>query len=287
MNLSIFRVNSDNVLEQKYYDGHDWQPSETEWKALVDYATLDLTPAPATCSWGPSRMDVFANLNDSDCVLHTYYDGTTWKPGEADDSEEFCGVNTGAAAVSWVSEVSANFLKHTEDRIQGVDRIDVFAVTLDQSLAHLYWDGSKWTGWESLINDIILATPAAVSWGSNRFDVFAINVNGTLTHVYWDGYQYNNEDLGSGDGVSFVGSPSVTTWGVGRFDIVAMADDGQYYYKYYGGGSWSGWIAKGFPPNDGSFISSPATVSCECSHPNRSLSLSHLGRLFVDSTDSI
>ena len=54
-------------------------------------------------------MDVFANLNDGDCVLHTYYDGTTWKPGEDDDSEVFCGVNTGAAAVSWVSEFSANF----------------------------------------------------------------------------------------------------------------------------------------------------------------------------------
>lgn len=152
-------------------------------------------------------------------------------------------------------------------------------MTLDQSLAHLYWDGSKWSDWERLIGDIIPATPAAVTWDTNRFDVFAININGTLTHVYWDGSQYNNEDLGSGDETTFVGTPSVTTWGVGRFDIVALAEDGQYYYKYYGGGNWAPWKPKGFPPNNGSFISSPATVSCKYSHQHKLYGHSHLGLL--------
>ena len=69
---------------------------------------LDLTAAPATCAWGPSRLDVFAKVDSSDCLLHTYYDGTTWKPGEDDDMEVFCGVMSGAAAVSWVSQFSAN-----------------------------------------------------------------------------------------------------------------------------------------------------------------------------------
>ena len=106
--FSIFRVNSSNILEHKYYDGSAWKPSETDWEVLVDYAMLDLTAAPATCAWGPSRLDVFAKVDSSDCLLHTYYDGTTWKPGEDDDMEVFCGVMSGAAAVSWVSQFSAN-----------------------------------------------------------------------------------------------------------------------------------------------------------------------------------
>ena len=145
-------------------------------------------------------------------------------------------------------------------------------MTSDSNLAHLYWDGSKWSGWEDLIGGFFAdVAPTAVTWSSNRFDVFAVNMSGNLIHVYWDGSQYNNEDFGNGNGESFVGTPSVTTWGVGRFDIVALAEDGQYYYKYYDGNNWSPWYPKGFPPEDSFFISSPASVSCKYSQHNSSL----------------
>ena len=146
-------------------------------------------------------------------------------------------------------------------------------MTPDSNLAHLYWDGSKWSDWEDLIGGFFAdVAPAAVTWSSDRFDVFAVNMSGNLIHVYWDGSQYNNEDFGNGNGQSFVGTPSVTTWGVGRFDIVALAEDGQYYYKYYGGGTWSTWYPKGFSTSEGgSFISSPSSVSCEYSRHNSAL----------------
>ena len=169
-------------------------------------------------------------------------------------------------------------MDRANDWTQGPNRIDVFAVTPDFNLAHLYWDGSKWSDWEDLIGDFFAdTTPAAVTWSSNRFDVFAVNMSGNLIHVYWDGSQYNNEDLGIGNGEPFVGTPSVTTWGVGRFDIVALAEDGQYYYKYYGGGNWSPWYPKGFLPDDGVFISSPASVSCKyCQPKSFVLNIHHL-----------
>ena len=266
--FSIFRVNSDGALTHKFYDGTAWKPSETDWDILIDNAKLDLDK-PATCSWGPDRIDVFAQQDGSNCLVHTYYDGTTWKPGEDDDSETFCGVESGAAAVSWVCQFSASFLDRANDWTQGPNRIDVFAVTPDSNLAHLYWDGSKWFDWENLIGGFFAdIAPAAVTWSSNRFDVFAVNMSGNLIHIYWDGSQYRNEDFGTGNGESFVGTPSVTTWGVGRFDIVALAEDGQYYYKYYGGGNWSPWYPKGFPPENGLFVSSPASVSCKYSQEN-------------------
>ena len=264
--FSIFRVNSSRVLTHKFYDGTVWKPSVTDWDVLVDYLPLDLEK-PATCSWGPDRMDVFAQQYGSDCLVHTYYDGTTWKPGKDDDPEIFCGVESGAAAVSWVCQSSASFFDHANGWTQGPNRIDVFAVTPDFTLAHLYWDGSKWSDWEDLIGDFFAHTPpAAVTWSSDRFDVFAVNQSGNLIHVYWDGSQYNNEDLGTGNGEPFTGTPSVTTWDVGRFDIVALAEDSQYYYKYFDGDNWSPWYPKGFAPEDDVFISSPATVSCKYSH---------------------
>ena len=86
----------------------------SDWDVLVDYIPLDLEK-PAACSWGPDRMDVFAQQYRSDCLVHTYYDGTTWKPGEDDDPEVFCGVQSGAAAVSWVCHFSASFLDGAND----------------------------------------------------------------------------------------------------------------------------------------------------------------------------
>ena len=109
--FSIFRVNSERSLTHKFYDGTAWQPSVTGWDTLTDLIPLDLDK-PATCSWEPDRIDVFAQQYGSDCLVHTYYDGTTWKPGKDDDPETFCGVESGAAAVSWVCQFSARFLGH-------------------------------------------------------------------------------------------------------------------------------------------------------------------------------
>lgn len=106
--FSIFRVNSDRALTHKYYDGTAWKPSETDWDVLTEFRTFDLEK-PAVCSWGPNRMDVFAQQIGIDCLMHIYYDGTTWKPGEDDDVEGFCGVKSGVAAVSWVCQFSASF----------------------------------------------------------------------------------------------------------------------------------------------------------------------------------
>ena len=207
-------------------------------------------------------MDVFAQQYERDCLVHTYYDGTTWKPGEDDDLDIFCGVESGAAAVSWVSQFLASFFDRANDWTKGPNRIDVFAMTTDHNLAHLYWDGSKWSDWEDLDSTDQFSddAPAAVTWGSDRFDVFAVNLTGSLIHIYWDGSQYRNENLDLGNGVGFAGTPSVTTWGVGRLDIVALAEDGQYYYRYYDGGNWSTW----YPKSLGTvFVSSPASVSCK------------------------
>ena len=112
--FSLFRVNPNGRLAHKFYDSTVWQPSVTGWDTLPDSVLLDLDK-PATCSWGPNRIDVFAQQYKNDCLAHTYFDGTTWKPGEDEDQEVFCGVESGAAAVSWVRKSCASFLDRAND----------------------------------------------------------------------------------------------------------------------------------------------------------------------------
>lgn len=103
--FSILRINDDGFLEHKSFDGYAfWQPSAIDWNILVNYTEFDKLHRPATCSWGPDRLDVFVRTPWEACLVHFYYDGSTWSPSGEDDEENFCGkVSSEAAAVSWVS----------------------------------------------------------------------------------------------------------------------------------------------------------------------------------------
>jgi len=66
----------------------------------------------------------------------------------------------------------------------------VFAIDTSTGLVHIYWDGTKWSGWEDLgVGSLYYETPCAISWGVNRLDVFAVDSKGSLSHLYWDGSQ--------------------------------------------------------------------------------------------------
>jgi hypothetical protein len=87
-----------------------------------------LSSSPAAVSWGPNRIDVFAQGADGG-LLHQYWNGSTW------GWESLGGgvLSSPPAAVSW-----------------GPNRIDVFAQGQDNALVHRYWNGSSWGVWESL-----------------------------------------------------------------------------------------------------------------------------------------
>src|SRR5215204_963409 len=82
-----------------------------------------LTSAPAVCSWGPGRLDVFAR-GEGNSLLHKWLTGRDWSDWESLGGE----LTSPPAAVSW-----------------GVGRIDVFVRGTDQALWHRWFTGGGWS----------------------------------------------------------------------------------------------------------------------------------------------
>ena len=89
----------------------------------------------------------------------------------------------------------------------GNNRLDVFVRGTDDALWHKWWDGSSWSGWESL-GGVLTSAPAAVSWGNNRIDVFVRGTDNALHHKWWAGGWSGWESLG---GV-LTSAPTVSSW---------------------------------------------------------------------------
>ncbi len=134
-------------------------------------------------------------------------------------------------------------------------RLDVFTISLDGRLYHMWWQDSPWGGPEDLGGDNLVNTPSAVSWAANRLDVFAHGSNGVLYHKWWDGDSWGGpESLGGG---IFVNSPSGVAWAANRLDVFSIGANGNLYHKWWDGSSWGG------PENlgGGNLVNSPSVVS--------------------------
>ena len=90
----------------------------------------------------------------------------------------------------------------------GANRVDVFALATDSSLAHRGWDGNGWGGWESL-GGVLTTPPAAVSWGPDWIDVFGRGTDNALWHRWWDGHAWGGwESLGG----IITSPPAAVSW---------------------------------------------------------------------------
>jgi peroxiredoxin len=129
-------------------------------------------PAPAACSWGSGRADIFVQGTDG-ALWHKGYDGT-WSGWQS-----LGGKLTSAPAAT----------------SPGNNLIDVFVRGTDGAVWYKDWDGTSWSGWQSLGGQIPAgAAPAACSWGSGRADIFVQGTDGALWHksyigTSWSGWQ--------------------------------------------------------------------------------------------------
>ena len=132
------------------------------------------------------------------------------------------------------------------------NRLDVFAGGSDNSLWHIWWDGSRWSSWESLGGNLT-SGPAAVSWGPNRIDVFARGRDNTLWHIWWDGNRWSSwESLG---GVLTSG-PAVSSKRPNHLDVFVKGTNDTLYKRTWNGSRWEEWEDIG-----GNIDSAPAAVS--------------------------
>jgi hypothetical protein len=194
-----------------------------------------LNSAPAVCSWGPGRLDVFATGTNYH-LWHTWWDGTGWHSWE-DLGDPSFGIGSAPTAVSW-----------------GAGRIDVFAtggVGVSNLLHKWFYNG--WHDWENLgvppgkdlsgYSGIFgYSAPAACSWGNGRLDIFALGSDGQLWQLWFSSGWHDWYPLGRPSGY-LVGSPgavATVSWGYQRIDIFIRGGDGNLWQLWYNG-AWQPW----------------------------------------------
>lgn len=191
--------------------------------------------APATASWAPNRLDLFAIAGGD--LIHKWGDGLRWYP-TATTWENLGapaeGLQGAPTAVSW-----------------GHDRVDVFATAKDDSLVHRAWDTTHWTDWENLGGQLSSA-PAAASWGPNRLDVFATGPDGDLVHKWSQGTWSGWESLGG----AVIGDPAASSWGQTRVDVWVRGTDDAVWHRWWIPGGWSRWESLG-----GALTEAPSAAS--------------------------
>jgi Baseplate J-like protein/Repeat of unknown function (DUF346) len=136
---------------------------------------------------------------------------------------------------------------------RAVNSLDAFAIGLDGTLYHRWWNGA-WGGPENLGGTGLAGAPSAASWAGNRLDVFAITRVGNLVHWWWAGANWGGpENLGGGN---LVGSPSAVSWAANRLDIFALSAGGALVHWWWDGG-WGGPESLGGT----NLVGSPSAVS--------------------------
>jgi hypothetical protein len=206
-------------------------PSNGTWDSLGGVCTA----SPASVSWGvTTRIDVFVRGSDG-AVWHKYSNdgGSTWSSNWESLGGQLAA-GTGPAVASWS---------------QG--RLDVFAEGTNGALYHKWWNGSKWSGWESL-GGKLTTSPAASSQGTNQIGVFVRGTNGACWYKEWTGTAWSSWESLGGQLAPNTG-PGVT-----GNEVFVQGTDNQLWWQQFGGAG-SAWRSLPACPEALS-ASSPAVV---------------------------
>jgi Repeat of unknown function (DUF346) len=170
------------------------------------------TSAPAVCSWGPGRLDVFGRGEDN-ALWHKWLTGRDWS-----DWQSLGGtLSAPPAAVSW-----------------GEGRIDVFVRGPDLALWHKWFTGGDWSEWESLGGALNFG-PAVSSWGPGRLDVFARGTDNTIFQRTFDhGWRDWTSIAEPGTTVALPGMAAVSS-ATGNIDLIAWGAANFLQHKSFRG----------------------------------------------------
>jgi len=261
--LDVFAVAGGRVF-QRSYNNPGWDPGWTPLPALESPRLL--VGKPASVSWGPGRIDIFAH-DDLGNIRHLWANSGSWAPtwetiAAAPDSP--CdGYNcTNLTATSW-----------------GVNRLDVFD-TVPGSVIQVTYDN----GWNPPRYPLGDAAPptngaiSAVSWGPGRIDL--------AVAPWWTGDDYQIGQYYSNDGVNFYGpyplgavgdafhlsfNVALSSWGNGDLEVVTVGASstsmivGQRGFRP--GLAWVDWTTSPLSSDPGS--SWPLSVSSTSSGDGR------------------
>ncbi len=229
--------------------------SSTTTTTNLHYENLggQLTSAPAACSWGSDRIDVFARGTEG-ALWHKWFEGTGWSNWEWLGGVIKAG--TDPAAVSW--------------SYAGVNYLHVFVIGPNDRIWRKQWTGSAWSDWEDLA--FVTETPSsspAVAYSPSWFWVNMTWVlyrapGGSLEGVSYpaqSGSSSATPVYSSLGGTMQAGSSPAAfgSGGSGALDVFFRGTDNALWHgqRTTLGGSWSGWMSLG-----GLLTSSPAACLC-------------------------
>jgi hypothetical protein len=248
--LDIFAPGLNQGMFHKARDNFTWLPSPLGWEDLGG----GFRPvAPAVASWGANRLDIFSVGLPPSGVQHKWWDGQMWQPSQF-GWEDLGGLGLGPTATPAATPAATTW---------GANRLDIFGISSDKSIAHKWWDGQMWqpsqSGWE-VLGGPFSSPPAAATWGANRLDVFGVGANSGMWHKWWDGQTWSPSQL-EWDWEPLGGSftsrpPAVVASTANRLDIFARGFTGAISHKWWDGQTWQpsqlGWELLG-----GGFLGPP------------------------------
>jgi hypothetical protein len=229
---SVFAVDSNGVL---------WNTTTGSgaWSSLGGACTS----SPAAISWGTTtRQDVFVRSTDGAVWWKTYTNG--WS--------KWIGIG-GQVAPGTGPAVSS----------PAAGRLDVFVQGTDGALWHKLYNGTSWSGWESL-GGKLTSSPAAVA-GRHTMDVFVRGGDGAVWYKYysngWSSWQSLGGVVAPGTGPAVSGNLNSAVTYLGIHRLFVEGTDHNLWLKSASGSGWTSWGRIGMPPEALSTFSPSAEIN--------------------------
>jgi len=211
--IDVFGISTDKQVYRQTWNGSKWNE---QWESLGGVCIHGL----AATSWGANRIDLFA-VGTNSCLYHKWWDGSGWNGWEPLKLKNL---------IEW--EKSSTTIYAPAAVASDSNRIDLFAVGIDNYIYHAWWDGEEWIGWEKVDGPCIQGI-AVASRGKNLLDLFTIgtDVEGTDNHLYhctWDGSKWGNwENLGG----ACISAPVVVARGANRLNTFVIGTQNKIWQK--------------------------------------------------------
>jgi len=208
--LTVVLLGQDRALHKITYDGKSWGNVENLGGVFAH--------PPSLVSWNSKRFDMFGTGGDGAIYHKWWVDGNGWGPNGITGEYQNLG---------------GTFFNQPKAVAWGPNRIDLFAIGVQGTLRHKYWDGASWgpkSGWDSL-GSLCTGIPEVVSWGPERLDVF---VFGKSTHIFHRAYDSTGwqawEDMG---GFAVGERVTAVCWGRERIDLFHLGADSNVHHRAY------------------------------------------------------
>lgn len=130
---------------------------------------------------------------------------------------------------------------HTPSGINVNGTLNVFTVASDNQLYGQYWNGSAWTGFSSIVSNV-MSDPAPIMNGST-LNMFYRGGDNQIYNGFKSGSTWSWGSMGT---TQMQGNPTAMTFGTGEMDVFALGTDGHPYYDtWLTATGWSGWQSTG------------------------------------------